>query len=220
MRTKAFVKKRGFTLVELLVVIGLIGLLAVALLTQTGKGVEAANVITCRTLILQLQAAARNYAAQGKYGDYPPDDFNPLRDRIQVKIDGINTGIESFLIYINRKGSMDEGFSDEEKFCNTDGDSNKSALGRYEHSQKYEVMDPWENPIAYFHRRNYRKTQTYQLGSGEDADGESFEVRAHRKPNGAFHNPRSFQIFSAGLDGEFNTADDIGNFLIPKDDEK
>jgi len=206
--------EKGFTLVELLVVVGLIGLLAFALLGNIGSSTEAANSNRCRNLINQLAFAAENYMAQPRYGDYPPDDFRPLRDPIQVKIDAINTGIESFLIYVNREGSRDEGFGDEEMFCNTDGDSNKTPLGRYGHSEKYEVMDPWGSPIVYFHNRGYRKIQNYKMYGDENTEGETVDVHAYKRPNGTFLNPRSFQFFSAGPDGEFYTADDIGNFKI------
>ena len=54
--------RRAFTLIELLVVISIIAILAAMLLPAVGMVKEAANGVTCRNLLRQLQMANETYA--------------------------------------------------------------------------------------------------------------------------------------------------------------
>jgi prepilin-type N-terminal cleavage/methylation domain-containing protein len=56
----------AFTLVELLVVIGIIALLISILLPALNKARDSANTVACLSNIRQLGAAATNYAAEHK----------------------------------------------------------------------------------------------------------------------------------------------------------
>lgn len=64
----------GFTLVELLVVIGIIALLAALLLPVLGKASEQARKVSCGSQIGQIYKAARQYSPY--YKDYLPNLFN------------------------------------------------------------------------------------------------------------------------------------------------
>lgn len=64
----------GFTLVELLVVIGIIAMLAALLLPVLGKAGEQARKVSCGSQLGQIYKAARQYSPY--YKDYLPSLFN------------------------------------------------------------------------------------------------------------------------------------------------
>ena len=70
--------RRGFTLVELLVVIGIIALLISILLPALSQARENANTIKCASNMRQLCQALTNYASENK-GKFPPNinSLNP-----------------------------------------------------------------------------------------------------------------------------------------------
>lgn len=62
-----FSKKTGFTLVELLVVISIIGILAAALTTQVTKVRETARAAKCKANLKNLAQASTSYAVQSTF---------------------------------------------------------------------------------------------------------------------------------------------------------
>ncbi len=69
-------KKHGFTLVELLVVIGIIAVLISVLLPALNKARDQGNIVKCASNIRQLAMALTNYAAENK-GKFPPNVNSP-----------------------------------------------------------------------------------------------------------------------------------------------
>lgn len=66
--------RRAFTLVELLVVIGIIGLLAALLMPVLGRASEFARRSTCASNVAQIYAAARQYSLY--FDEYLPNLYN------------------------------------------------------------------------------------------------------------------------------------------------
>ena len=63
--------RSAFTLIELIVVVGIIGILAGVLMASFGSGTEAARAAKCLSNMRNLAQAAIAYAADNKYGVYP-----------------------------------------------------------------------------------------------------------------------------------------------------
>lgn len=75
-----FGRNRGFTLVEMLVVIAIIGILSAALITQVTKARETARAVKCKANLRNLAQAALNYGVDSRHlpwaGSYEVVDAN------------------------------------------------------------------------------------------------------------------------------------------------
>lgn len=199
----------GFTLMELLVVLAILSLLAVALLPTIGLGLDRQGRTETQgrmaLLVTAIDAFERNH------GFYPPDDFKivaPDEYQVKVQADRTNAGIESLLIYLCwKRGGPDIG-ANSGWFGNLDGDDNGVRIPLLDTSEKLEVLDGWGNPLVYFHNHNYGKGQAVMRGVGEAA--ETVTVRAVKEPKtGGWLSPRKYQLLSAGEDQIYGTEDDI-----------
>ena len=81
--------------------------------------------------------------------------------------------------------------------------------------QAREIVDPWGNPLVYFHNRDYKKPKsymcTYKLLGRKNASG--FKPGKSKK-TATYHSWSSYQIWSVGPNGENENGegDDIGSW--------
>lgn len=72
-----------------------------------------------------------------------------------------------------------------------------------------EYVDLWGNPLVSFAAADYERAEV--LGRTRMADGRTVTALPRRGRDGRFLYPKSYQILSAGPDGEFGTEDDLTN---------
>lgn len=200
--------RAGFTLIEILAVLLILSILVTFLVRQVGSGQKAMQVESTRALLTQIGGMIDEY--YDEMGAYPPSTFPSDLD---PRPTALNMGSESLVIALWKRGRAWQAREvEEEMLGNTDGDATATSLTTYTKSDAFELRDLWENPIAYIQKKDYGKEFAYLT---LDASGEALEasVRAHvsRKTGDPFRKD-SFQLLSAGPDGEFGTGDDIGNF--------
>ncbi|MHC4078565.1 MAG: type II secretion system protein [Planctomycetota bacterium] len=199
--------QQAFTLIELLIVIGLIAVLVVALAPNILGPSEQARRAETKARMDHLKLCIETFAR--KRGYYPPSSFALADKGIKVKNNTTNEGIECLLVHIHHK-SLGRSATLEDKadwLENTDNDDGGFYIELLGTTKLFEVMDAWRYPIVYFREDAYDQRQTVLTG-GEDQEQET--VRAWRNPlTNKYLNPRKYQLISAGPDGVFGTEDDV-----------
>lgn len=206
-RLRTHARASGFTLIEVLAVIVILGILMIVLLPQLMGVQDKAKIKMTRAWINQLQTAIGQY--EDHYGDYPPSQF---LEKWGTAPNTTNLGGETLVLSMWSPDWSGSSLS-EDKFVNTDNDETKRALTKFPKTSLFEIKDEWDNPIAYFHHRDYGREDTYITKSDAAGEGAESRVKAQMNPTTkTYYNSTKFQLISAGPDGEFGTEDDIGNF--------
>lgn len=212
----------GFTLVEILVVLLIIGIISGVLISRiTQSGQQKRYEMTTEGFIRTVEASLERYRGDRNIGVFPPsklDGFEGLgRESNQT-----NRGIEALVVCLNSPGfkgdrvleSFEDGSGDIE-MDNIDGDMSAKNLTIKGARDLFEMLDAWGNPYAYFHCRDYkdRTVQEYMVDPAGNMDYELVTVKPWvNSKTKSFFNQTTYQLFSAGPDGVFNTEDDIGNW--------
>ena len=199
--------RAGFTLIELLAVLIVLSILAYFVIINVGGAREVIEAGLTRQRITQIEAMLSAYSDE--HGDYPLSQMTKEQGSAP---NATNVGAECLYLALCKEGADGVGVLDE-TLENTDGDRLAKRLSGFESLELFEVTDDWGNPVAYQHHRDYGRRDvyvTFDPNTGETL--ESVLVAAKNSKTKRYHQPRSFQLVSAGPDGEFGTEDDIANF--------
>lgn len=201
--------RAGFTLLELLAVILIVGILAGVLVTQIGGAKDTAGMVDTKNRLTQIEALIEDY--ERTHGAWPRSSFTPEQG---VANDGTNVGVEALVVALNSNGWNTGGFEvDSDWYANTDGDMSSLSLTDFGNRKLQEFVDYWGNPIAYIHHMDYGVDNRVYVTLDEDGVEQREKPQAYRNANlGQWHKHNSFQLISAGSDGLFGTEDDITNF--------
>ncbi len=200
--------ERAFTLVELLAVLAILGILMsigfVAMRGATRRAKEA------ETRARMGELATLITAYQNKVGDYPPTSLDSLELKIKAP-NQQNAGIEACVAALHHKPYAELANLSDKCLGNTDDDEAAGWSARSGSSRLLEVLDGWDNPIAYFDYKSYGKKGEYRMN--EESGGETQNVESRlSEVTGVHANSDSYQLISAGADQKFGTEDDITNF--------
>jgi prepilin-type N-terminal cleavage/methylation domain-containing protein len=202
----AALRGRGFTLIELLAVLLILSVLAWLLVTNVGGAREVVEAGLTRTRLAEIEAMLSAWADE--HGDYPSS--TPSSELGAPN--GHNLGSECLYLALCAEGEDGMGVLDEE-LANTDGDKLAQPPKGFESRELFEIGDDWGNPIAYQHHRDYGRRDTYVSHDPETGEAiESLLVAEKSASTRRYHEPRGFQLVSAGPDGRFGSDDDIRNF--------
>lgn len=200
-------RRAGFTLIELLAVIVILAILMAFLLTTLGGQEEAVRVNLTRTFLENVEAVVGEY--EREEGDFPPSAWS---SEWGAQPNATNLGAEALVVALWREEGGGVNLS-EDVLVNTDEDRASRRLTVFPRRDLFELRDQWDNPIAYFHHRDYGRRDLYVTEDPETGELlESTAVARRSGRTGDWANRRTFQLLSAGPDGRFGTEDDITNF--------
>ncbi len=136
--------REGFTLIEILVVISIIGVLAAIILPALAGVMEHSKITSGINEIRQLEAALASY--ESAHRDYPPSRLSELG----IVGNRTNEGNESLLICLTTENEGPFWEIREDQLGNTDGDLAPRLLSTYNQStirtrDLYEPLDSWGN---------------------------------------------------------------------------
>jgi prepilin-type N-terminal cleavage/methylation domain-containing protein len=209
-------KKTGFTLIEILVVLAIIATLAAIVLPQLFRSGEAGEVADTRVRLDQLQNAIKMY--ESKWGDYPPCRLKYLKYSVS---NTNNDGPEALVLALSterKNGPYIEWQDDYLENCDNDRLDSPPKKSSIKKGDLYEVVDFWGNPLVYIHCRDYGKRMKYV-----DSEGGRHTIMAQKsKKLGTYHNENSYQMWSFGPNrtNDNGKGDDIANFASSDDDEE
>jgi prepilin-type N-terminal cleavage/methylation domain-containing protein len=199
--------RSGFTLVELLVVICIIGILVALTTVGIVKAMDSARTSSTQTMLDSISGALAQYAQ--RWGDYPPSSIDELGVRAP---NDVNNGVEALVACLSsdlRGGIL---FKNEDHLSNVDNDSvGKNVTHWYfGDNQLHEWIDEFGNVIIYMHHKDFAKPKASMKTYRFSKDGEQMTVTPEQNPaTKTYSNPDKYQLRSVGKDGKPGTQDDI-----------
>ena len=158
----------GFTLIEILAVILILSILMTFIVISVGGSRRTMKIERTRAWLIHVSVMIEEY--YGEFNKYPPSTFPA---DMEDKPSRLNMGVEMLVITLWGQASRWQAPEiPEERLGNTDGDRTKTSLTTYSSADAFELLDEWENPIAYIHRRDYDKQITYLTYDENSEQGE------------------------------------------------
>jgi prepilin-type N-terminal cleavage/methylation domain-containing protein len=207
--------RAGFTLIEILVVISIIGLLVTLVAVNTGGFFRSGKKMKTKSIVEQLALLIEEH--QKLTGDYPPSTLQDLQPPLSSGNED-NEGIEACLAALFAPDYEGQRLK-EDFLINSDGDVADRGFSIFPRRDLFECKDASDSPLVYVHYRDYGRSYTTLVMNPKTAQYEPVTIQARTNPlTGAYYNLESYQLWSAGTDGIFGTDDDVANFEVEVED--
>lgn len=211
--------KKGFTLVELLVVVAIIGILAAILVPNVRQNLERAKVAKTKALISSLEYALTAY--QNDFGKYPTS--YDLQGLFIALTEQAKTSYEPDADETRKYQRGDDYYSDPSGIDTSSAWLN-NALGQYgvpaeglkaQQDEEFVFIDAWNRPIYYISSEEYNpggRKDFRRAGRGKLIEKPcAYELRNGKKFRP--FKPTSFQLISFGPDGRTGEPNDLESGL-------
>lgn len=208
--------KKGFTLVELLVVVAIIGILAAILVPNVRQNLERAKVAKTKALISSLEYALTAY--QNDFGKYPAS--YDLQGLFIALTEQAKTSYEPDADETRKYKRGEDYYTDEmglnaaaSVFLNNAlGNAGVPAVGlTAQQDEEFVFVDAWDRPIYYISSEEYNpggRKDFRRAGSGKLIEKPcAYELKDGKKFRP--FKPTSFQLISFGPDGRTGDPGDL-----------
>ncbi len=233
-------RRRGFTLIEIMIVIGIIVILMAVLVVAFSGAFSKSEQAEATATIQTLKTNIDSYSA--RWGTAPPSNMQDLAalmmpNQVLAAPNKENEGIETLILALRSR--KENGpylnvplFADDKRRTNMDLDLVvESALAPQAldievgtSRDLFEFVDPWGNPLVYVNiveLRNGRLDQNITLANGTQIRITAQDAQdALRHPTtGAY--PSDYALWSFGPDGinQYGRGDDITSWPKYEDEE-
>jgi prepilin-type N-terminal cleavage/methylation domain-containing protein len=221
--------RRGFTLIEIMVVIGIILLLAAVLLVSFSGVFSKSKKAQTTATIETLKTGVEGY--QNRWGRPPPSNLRDLGALVGYPSladpNNQNLGIETLVLALRSRreqGPYMDGplMQDDKRRTNLDNDSFLDEAGAEDFlnieqgsaNDLFEIVDAWGNPLVYIDattlmQGNFKYNVTLADGSTTSIDATEAQNALRHPTTGQF--PTGYVIWSFGENGEneYGRGDDI-----------
>ncbi|MBI4712682.1 MAG: prepilin-type N-terminal cleavage/methylation domain-containing protein, partial [Planctomycetes bacterium] len=205
---------RGFTLLELLVVIAVITILAGLVVPGLVKTKVRAKILTAKSEITRIKSALETY--YNNFGDYPPTSLKEIS--VSTYVNETNAGIESLVACLSTRQKGGPFLLDwpEKRYSNLDNDNTSKNITNwwFGDNELREVTDPWNNPYIYFHARNYDKPDRFSKYQTAQGVKSVTAIPQKSSATATYFAPLTFQIWSIGpeLENSNGLGDDVNSW--------
>lgn len=206
--------RAGFTLVELLVVICIIGILVALTTVGIGKALDSSKANSTQAMLDTISGALSSYAT--RWGDFPPTS----PDEIGLKVpNDTNNGIETLVACLSSEKRGGALYRNEDQLTNVDNDVSAGAMEKTKwifgskdkpDDALHEWSDSFGNTIWYMHGKDFQKTRASLTKTILNEHAETVTMMPEQNPaTKTYFGAGRFQLRSCGRDGKPGTSDDI-----------
>jgi len=183
----------GFTLIEIPVVLPILALLLTFGIRGFQGWIQQGEVAGTTARMTHLEMLLEQH--KNRQGDYPSSRLSDYGIKVRNRV---NEGAEALVLALAHK-DYDGQAVDEKYWLDLEQDEPDVNVTKFANRILPEVVDGWENPIAYWRYDDYGREQEYEFRDALTQEYALATVTAERNQlTGNYHANESYQLRSAG----------------------